>query len=102
MPPEQRPERDGDTSVRPPDLQPDAVRDLDDPLAGWDSGLPDATAAVRDERPFPLDSVVVTGAGLVGAALGALLGQRPVRDAPLGALGGVVGAAVARRLWRLP
>jgi hypothetical protein len=92
----------GDASVRPPDLRPDAVRDLDDPVAGWDLGVPVGTASVRDERPFPLDTVVVAGAGVVGAALGALLGRRTVRDALLGALGGAVGAGLVRRIWQLP
>jgi hypothetical protein len=96
------PEPVGDTSVRPPDLRPDAVRDLDDPVAGWDVGVPVGTAAVRDERPFPTDTVVVAGASLLGALLGALLGRRTVRDAVLGALGGAVGAAAVRRIWQLP
>lgn len=92
----------GGTSVRPPDLRPDAVRDLDDPVAGWDTGVPIGIAAVRDERPFPLDTVVVVAATVTGAALGAVLGRRPVRDALLGGVGGAIGAGVVRRIWRLP
>lgn len=95
------PQQDDGPSVRPPDLQPDAVRDRD-PLAGWDRGVPIGIAAVRDERPFPVDTVVVSGAALVGAALGAVLGRRTLRDAALGGLGGAVGAGLARRIWRLP
>jgi hypothetical protein len=96
------PGADGGTSVRPPDLRPDAVRDLDDPVAGWDAGVPIGIAAVRDERPFPLDTVVVVAATVAGAALGAALGRRPVRDALLGGAGGAIGAGVVRRIWRLP
>jgi hypothetical protein len=96
------PEPVGDASVRPPDLRPDAVRDLADPLAGWDVGVPAGTAAVRDERPFPIDTVVVVGAGIVGGLLGALLGRRTVRDGALGALGGAAGAGAVRRIWQLP
>jgi hypothetical protein len=93
---------DGGTSGRPPDLRPDPVRDLDDPVAGWDTGVPIGIAAVRDERPFPLDTVVVVAATVTGAALGATLGRRPVRDALLGGVGGAIGAGVVRRIWRLP
>jgi hypothetical protein len=93
---------DGGTSVRPPDLRPEAVRDLDDPVAGWDTGVPIGIAAVRDERPFPLDTVVVVVATVAGAALGAVLGRRPVRDAVLGGVGGAIGGGVVRRIWRLP
>jgi hypothetical protein len=104
VPPEQGtdPVPPADASVRPPDLRPDAVRDLDDPVAGWDVGVPVGAAGVRDERPFPLDTVVVVGAAVTGAALGALLGRRTVRDALLGALGGAVGAGAVRRIWQLP
>lgn len=90
------------TSVRPPDLPPDDVRDGLDPLEGWDRGVPAGLDAVRDERPFPLDTVVVAGAAVLGAALGAGFGRRPARDAALGALGGAIGAGVARRIWQLP
>ncbi len=93
---------DAPASVRPPDLPPDAVRDADDPVAGWDVGVPVGVAAVRDERPFPLDTVVVVGAAGVGLALGLALGRRRGRDAVLGALGGAVGAGIARRVWQLP
>ncbi|MEX0835066.1 MAG: hypothetical protein WD010_03175 [Nitriliruptor sp.] len=90
------------TSVRPPDLRPDEVRDIDDPVATWDAGVPVGVAAVRDERPFPVDTVVVLGAAAVGLALGLGLGQRRGRNAVLGALGGAVGAGIARRVWQLP
>lgn len=89
-------------SVRPPDLEPDAVRDRPDPLAGWDPGVPSGAATVRDERPFPTDTVVVVGAGVVGFAAGVIVGRNRGRDAALGALGGLVGAGIARRIWRLP
>jgi hypothetical protein len=95
------PQRDEGASVRPPDLQPDAVRDRD-PLAGWDRGVPIGIAAVRDERPFPLDTVVVAGAALLGAAIGAVFGRRAVRDAALAGFGGALGAGLVRRIWRLP
>jgi hypothetical protein len=91
-----------DTSVRPPDLPPDDVRDEPDPLAGWDAGVPVGTDAIRDERPFPVDTVAVAGAAVVGAALGVVLGRRRLRDATFGALGGAVGAGVGRRIWQLP
>jgi hypothetical protein len=89
-------------SVRPPDLPPADVRGVPDPLAGWDAGVPSGPAVVRDERPFPTDTVAVAAATVAGAALGAVLGRRPVRDAFLAALGGAVGAGVARRIWQLP
>jgi hypothetical protein len=89
-------------SVRPPDLSPDAVRDEPDPLAGWDAGLPPGLAVVRDQRPFPLDTVVVAGGALLGGSLGASFGRRPLRDGALGAVGGAVGAGLVRRLWQLP
>ncbi len=89
-------------SVRPPDLPPDDVRDRPDPLAGWDAGVPDGLVAVRDERPFPVDTVAVAGAAAVGAIVGAIVGRRAIRDAVLGALGGAIGAGVSRRIWELP
>jgi hypothetical protein len=45
--------------------------------------------------------VVLAGAGLVGALLGTMFGERGCRGAVLGAAGGVFGAAVARTIWRL-
>jgi hypothetical protein len=59
-------------------------------------------AIADDQRPFPVDTVVVGAAAVLGAVAGAAFGKRPGRDAALGALGGVIGAAVARRIWRLP
>lgn len=93
------------SSVRPPDLPPDDVRDDPDPLTGWDVGVPaglTGTAAIDDRRPFPVDTVAVASAAVIGAVLGATLGRRPVRDATLAALGGAVGVGVARRIWQLP
>jgi hypothetical protein len=89
-------------SVRPPDLSPEQVRDVEDPVAGWDVGVPTELVAVRDERPFPLDTVVVVGAAVLGLGLGAAFGRRPGRDALLCALGGAVGAGLVRRIWQLP
>jgi hypothetical protein len=87
-------------SVRPPDLRPEGVRDAPgEVLAGWDQGA--APAAVVDRAPFPMDAVVLAGAGLVGAVLGTMFGERGCRGAVLGAAGGVFGAAVARTIWRL-
>ncbi|MTV25924.1 hypothetical protein FTX61_10965 [Nitriliruptoraceae bacterium ZYF776] len=91
-----------DASVRPPDLSPDEVRDTPDPLAGWDAGAPVVGGPVADRRPFPTDTVVVGGAGVVGLLVGLLLGRRRGRDAAAGALAGVLVAGVARRIWRLP
>ncbi|WP_052666088.1 hypothetical protein [Nitriliruptor alkaliphilus] len=90
------------SSVRPPDLEPDEVRGGPDPLEGWDAGVPTGSAAIVDQRPFPIDAAVVAGAALLGAALGATLGRRPVRDATLAAFGGAVGAGLVRRIWQLP
>jgi hypothetical protein len=100
VPPEQRPTAVIGRSVRPPDLEPDAVRDAPDPLSGWDVGTGPPPA--HDRRPFPTDTVVVVAAGLVGLIAGALTGRRPVRDAGLGGLGGLVAAGALRRIWRLP
>jgi hypothetical protein len=87
-------------SVRPPDLRPEGVRDAPgEVLAGWDRGT--APIGVTDRAPFPVDAVVLAGAGLVGALLGTMFGERGCRGAVLGAAGGVFGAAVARTIWRL-
>lgn len=105
-----------DDSVRPPDLAPDEVRDAtdqphrsgapaDDVLAGWDTGVSAAEVASwrDDRRPFPTDTVVVAGAGIVGLALGLVLGgERRGSGAVLGLLAGVATGSVARRIWRLP
>lgn len=90
------------SSVRPPDLEPDVVRGGPDPLEGWDAGVPTGVAAIVDRRPFPLDTVVVVGAVVLGAALGATFGRRPARDGALAALGGAMGAGLVRRIWQLP
>lgn len=86
-------------SVRPPDLRPDEVRDAGSVLEGWDRGA--GPLDVVDRAPFPVDAVVLAGAGLAGAVLGSLFGERGCRGAVLGAAGGVLGAAAARRVWRL-
>jgi hypothetical protein len=96
---------DGQGSVRPPDLAPESVRDRDaDVLAGWDRGADAEEIASwrRDRRPFPTDTVVVLGAAASGVLLGLLAdrGHR-TRGALLGGLGGLVGAGVGRRVWRL-
>jgi hypothetical protein len=94
---------DGD-SVRPPDLVPEEVRDLPDVLHGWDTGADAAEVAgwQRDQRPFPLDTVVVVGSATIGLVLGATLSPHARgRGASLGALVGVVSGAVARRIWHL-
>ena len=89
-----------DASVRPPDLQPTEVRDSPTGvLEGWDRGT--GPQPVVDRAPLPIDAIVLAGAGLVGAVLGSMIGERGCRGAVLGAAGGVLGAAVARRVWRL-
>jgi hypothetical protein len=92
------------TSVRPPDLAPDAVRDLpDDVLIGWDLGASASEVASwrADRRPVPLDTIVVAGSAAVGAALGASVDRRRGRGAALGLAGGLGLAAGARQVWRL-
>jgi hypothetical protein len=92
-------------SVRPPDLSPETVREAEvDVLAGWDVGADaDEVASWRaDQRPFPTDTVVVVGAGALGAVLGAVLAREGRgRGAVGGVLLGVLAAAIARRVWRL-
>jgi hypothetical protein len=84
--------------VRPPDLRPGTVRDGADVLTGWD---PDGPPAAVDQAPFPTDLVVLLSSGALGALLGGLFGERGCRGALLGGASGVIGAAVARRVWRL-
>lgn len=104
-----------DDSVRPPDLAPDEVRDppaatapgsVDgDVLAGWDTGVDAAEIASwrKDRRPFPTDTIVIAGAGAAGLLIGMFVrSDRRGSGAVLGLLAGVVGAAVVRRIWRLP
>jgi hypothetical protein len=91
-------------SVRPPDLVPVMVRDEPrDVLAGWDVGLPAADLDRRrdDRPPFPTDTVIVAGAGVAGALVGALVPDRRGRNAAIGGLAGLLGAAVVRQVWRL-
>ena len=93
-----------DASVRPPDLEPASVRGDDrDVLAGWDvdADVAELTRWQADRRPFPTDTVVVFGAGAVGALAGAVVGARRGRGALRGLAVGVLAAAVARRVWRL-
>jgi hypothetical protein len=94
-----------EVSVRPPDLEPDAVRDRTlDVLAGWDVGVGEAEVAAwrQDRRPFPTDTVSLIGAGATGLLLGLLLvPQHRVRGASLGTLAGVVGSAIVRQVWLL-
>ena len=96
---------DDEISVRPPDLEPDMVRDRSlDVLAGWDVGVGEAEVASwrRDRRPVPVDTLVVVGAAVTGLLAGLLLvPQHRARGASLGALTGLVGAATVRRVWRL-
>lgn len=90
-------------SVRPPDLAPDEVRTADDVLAGWDTDV-DAADLARwqvDRPPFPTDLVVVAGAKVLGAAIGAAVDRRRGRGLVLGAVAGLTVAVVARRIWRL-
>jgi hypothetical protein len=91
------------SSVRPPDLPPDEVRDAGgDVLRGWDTAAPGFDDWQRDRPPFPTDTVIVAGAGLAGALLGATLARdRRAAGAAGGAAAGVAAAAIARRLWRL-
>jgi hypothetical protein len=94
----------GPGSVRPPDLPPVTVRDEPrDVLEGWDVGADPAELERwrHDRPPFPTDTVIVAGAGVAGALLGALVADRRARGAVLGGLAGVVGAAVCRQVWRL-
>lgn len=87
-------------SIRPPDLAPEAVRDRDDPLAGWDVGVP--LPEVRDRRPFPTDTVLVVAGAVGGAVAGSLTVDRRTRGATFGALAGVGAVALIRRIWLLP
>jgi hypothetical protein len=91
-------------SVRPPDLVPVMVRDEPrDVLAGWDAGVsPGELDRWRDDRPpFPTDTVIVAGAGVAGAFVGALVPDRRGRNAAIGGLVGLLGAAMIRQVWRL-
>lgn len=73
----------------------------EDVLAGWDPAGP---PPVLDGRaPFPTDTVIAAGATVVGLVTGLALGGRhPLVRAHVGALLGLAGAIVARRMWRLP
>lgn len=69
-----------------------------DPLWDWDGGGPNQAAP---SEPVP-DAAVIAGSGAAGALLGALLSRRRVSGAVMGLLWGVLAAAVARQVWRLP
>lgn len=92
-------------SVRPPDLDPGAVRLGDDgqpdPLAGWDRG-DGAGLDVRAARRPPPDGAIVAGAGAAGAIIGALLARRWGIGVVVGFAAGVAAAATSRQVWRLP
>ena len=93
------------SSVRPPDLDPASVRTSpENVLDGWDVGASGAEVASwrRDRRPFPVDTVVVAGAAVAGAAVGAALSHRHRVAWSAGAsLAGAVTAGAARRIWEL-
>ncbi|MFA9447019.1 hypothetical protein [Egicoccus sp. AB-alg6-2] len=90
-------------SIRPPDLAPDEVRGNEDVLAGWDTDVDVADLArwQVDRAPFPTDAVVVVGAKVAGALIGAAVDQRRGRGFVVGAMAGLAAGVVTRRLWRL-
>lgn len=93
-------------SVRPPDLDPGDVRDNGhrDPLETWDRVGADVVELdrFRAGRQPPPDGAIVAGAGVAGAAIGALVARRRGAGAAVGLAAGVTAAAVARQVWRLP
>jgi len=95
----------GDGSIRPPDLDPQDVRDAGgDVLSGWDDGADAAEVAswADDVRPLPVDTIVVVAGLAIGAVIGAVLPERRrVIGAMLGAVAGAVTAGASRRLWEL-
>lgn len=98
---EDAPPDPGPATVRPPDLDPDTVGASPaspDPLADWDRTAP---TAAGDHDPPP-DAAILAGTGLAGVLLGALLARQRGRGALLGGLLGLIAAAVARQVWRLP
>lgn len=97
---EDAPADPGPATVRPPDLDPDAVgapTAAPDPLADWDRTTP----APQGHEPPP-DAAILAGTGLTGVLLGALLARRRGQGALLGGLIGLIAAAIARQVWRLP
>ena len=80
----------------------DDARDAgEDVLAGWDPAGPPPRPDGRP--PFPTDTAVALGAMAVGATLGLLAGPpHRARRATFGAVLGLGGAVVWRRMWRLP
>lgn len=92
-----------ESSVRPPDLEPESVRDTD-VLAGWDVAVSEAETASWsvDARPVPVDTIAVLAAAGLGAVAGLFVSPtRRASGASLGALGGAIAAGIARRIWRL-
>lgn len=77
-----------------------ATEDVD-VLAGWDpAGAP---PVLDGSPPFPVDTVVAVGSMVAGMMLGLLVsGRHPIVRANVGAILGLAGAIVARRMWRLP
>jgi hypothetical protein len=72
-----------------------------DVLAGWDPAGP--PPVLDGSAPFPVDTVVAVAAMVGGMTLGLLMGGRhPIVRAKVGAVLGLAGAIVARRMWRLP
>lgn len=93
-----------DRSVRPPDLDPgDVGAGGRDPLAGWDEGDVVDLDRVRRGMDAPPDLAIIAGAAAAGAVAGAVVaaGHR-ARGAGVGALAGLLAAAAARQVWRLP
>jgi hypothetical protein len=95
-------------SVRPPDLDPGQVRAGEDgqrdPLEGWDRPGADVVEldTFRAGRQPPPDGAIVAGTGLAGALVGLLVSRRRGAGASLGLLLGILAAALARQVWRLP
>ena len=98
---EDAPPDPGLDTIRPPDLDPDAVgapTAAPDPLADWDRTVP---LGPGSHEPPP-DAAILAGTGLTGVLLGALLAHRRGRGALLGGLLGLIAVAIARQVWRLP
>ena len=73
----------------------------EDVLAGWDPAGPPPRPDGRP--PFPADTAIALAAMAVGAAIGLVAGPpHRLRRAGVGALLGLGGAIVRRRMWRLP
>jgi hypothetical protein len=97
-------EQDPDSVTAGPVADPDAraahAAAVADVLAGWDPAGP--PLQLDGSPPFPTDTVIALGAMTAGMVLGLLAGGRhPLLRAKAGALLGLAGAIVARRMWRL-